>query len=42
MKGVEYPILGIANTGEEILMQPGGEYHFKGATEVLEIPQNKI
>ena len=39
MKGVEYPILGIANTGEEILMQPGGEYHFKGATEVLELPQ---
>ena len=40
MKGIDYPVLGIANTGEEILMQPNKEYHFKGATEVLEIPVN--
>ena len=39
MKGIKYPVLGIANTGEEIMMQPEKEYHFKGATEVLEIPQ---
>lgn len=39
MKGIDYPVFGIANTGEEVLMQPNKEYHFKGATEVLEIPQ---
>jgi hypothetical protein len=41
MKGINYPVLGIADTGEEVLMQPEKEYHFKGATEVLEIPQFK-
>ena len=41
MKGIKYPVLGIANTGEEIMMQPEKEYHFKGATEVLELPQLK-
>jgi len=39
MKGIKYPVLGIANTGEEIMMQPEKEYQFKGATEVLELPQ---
>lgn len=39
MKGIDYPVLGIADTGEEILMKPNQEYEFKGATQVLEIPQ---
>jgi len=39
MKGIDYPVKGLADTGEEILMQPNKEYHFKGAKTVLEIPQ---
>lgn len=39
MKNISYPVLGIADTGEQILMQPNKEYKFKGAKTVLEIPQ---
>lgn len=39
MEGINYPVFGIADTGEQILMQPGKKYNFKGAKEVLEIPQ---
>ena len=39
IKGIDYPVKGLADTGEEILMQPNKEYHFKGAKTVLEIPQ---
>lgn len=37
MKGVEVPIIGISNTGDVQIMQPGGEYQF-GGQSVLEIP----
>lgn len=42
MKNISYPVKGISQeTGEEILMQPGGEYQFKNTKNVLEIPQIK-
>jgi hypothetical protein len=37
MKGVNYPVLGISNTGDKQLMQPGGEYSFDGES-VTEFP----
>lgn len=37
MKGVNYPVLGISDTGDKQLMKPGGEYHFDGKS-VTEIP----
>ncbi len=37
MKGVPYPVLGISNSGDQQLMQPGGEYKFKGS-KVTEYP----
>ena len=39
MKGVNYPVLGIANTGQKQMMQPGREYSFPGADYVDEYPQ---
>lgn len=40
MKDISYPVKGISQeTGEEILMQPGGEYQFKNTKNVLELPQ---
>lgn len=40
MKNISYPVKGISQeTGEEILMQPGGEYQFKNTQNVLELPQ---
>lgn len=39
MKGVNYPVLGIANTGQKQMMQPGQEYNFPGADYVDEYPQ---
>ena len=38
MKGVEYPVIGISNTGDEKLMMPGADYRFDGDT-VTEYPQ---
>ena len=37
MKGVDYPVLGISNTGDVKLMQPGENYKFKGE-KVTEFP----
>lgn len=48
MKNTPYPIFGQAvdsdgnPIGEKILMKPGGEYFFEGATYVKETPQNKM
>lgn len=39
MKGVDYPVLGISNTGQQQMMQPGEEYTFPGADYVDEYPQ---
>ena len=38
MKGVDYPVLGISDTGDTKLMQPGKNYKFKG-NKVTEYPQ---
>jgi hypothetical protein len=38
MKGVNYPVLGIDNLGNQQMMMPGGEYTFPG-DYVTEIPQ---
>lgn len=37
MKGVNYPVLGISNTGDEKLMMPGEDYKFDGES-VTEYP----
>ena len=39
MKGVPYPVLGIADTGEQKMMMPNQEYYFEGANSVTEYPQ---
>jgi hypothetical protein len=39
MKGVNYPVLGVSNTGQKQMMQPGREYNFPGANYVDEYPQ---
>jgi hypothetical protein len=39
MKGVNYPVLGVSNTGQKQMMQPGREYDFPGADYVDEYPQ---
>jgi hypothetical protein len=39
MKGVNYPVLGVSNTGQKQMMQPGKEYNFPGADYVDEYPQ---
>lgn len=41
MKGLQDPVLGIANTGQVQLMQPGEEYTFGGAKYVDEFPLGK-
>lgn len=38
MKGVDYPVLGVSDTGDTKLMQPGKDYKFKG-TKVTEYPK---
>jgi len=38
MKGVNYPVLGVSDSGDTQMMKPGGEYNFKGKT-VTEYPQ---
>ena len=40
MKGVDYPVLGISDTGDRKMMYPDQEYTFKGKT-VTEYPQKK-
>ena len=40
MKGVDYPVLGVSNTGDKKMMYPDQEYTFKGKT-VTEYPQKK-
>ena len=37
MKGVNYPVLGISDTGDKKMMQPGKDYKFKG-NSVTEYP----
>jgi len=37
MQGVNYPVLGISDTGHQQLMQPGGEYAYNGSS-VTEYP----
>ena len=39
MKKVPYSVLGVADTGETIMMEPEKEYYFKGAKTVTEYPQ---
>lgn len=41
MKGVGYPVLGIADNGQKQMMQPGQDYKFPGAKYVDEYPQMK-
>ena len=40
MKGVNYPVLGISDTGDTKMMQPGKDYKFKG-NSVTEFPMAK-
>ena len=41
MAGVNYPVLGVSDTGQEIMMYPGMDYTFPGANYVDEYPQMK-
>jgi hypothetical protein len=41
MKGVGYPVLGVANNGQRKIMLPGADYTFPGAEYVDEYPQMK-
>jgi len=41
MKGVGYPVLGVANNGQRKIMLPGADYTFPGADYVDEYPQMK-
>jgi hypothetical protein len=38
MQGVDYPVLGVSDTGDKKLMQPGKDYKFKGS-KVTEYPK---
>jgi len=38
MEGVDYPVLGVSDTGDTKFMQPGQDYKFKG-NKVIEYPQ---
>jgi len=40
MRGVNYPVLGISDTGDKKLMHPGKDYKFKGK-RVTEVPMSK-
>jgi len=42
MDGVSQPLMAVANNGQSIMMQPGNEYYFPGATQVTEYPINKM
>jgi len=41
MKGVDYPVWAVPDVGEPVLMQPGQEYTFPGASYVDEYPMLK-
>jgi GH24 family phage-related lysozyme (muramidase) len=41
MQGVNYPVLGVPDYGQPMLMQPGQDYDFPGANYVDEYPQMK-
>lgn len=41
MAGVNYPVLGVSDTGQEMMMYPGINYTFPGANYVDEYPQMK-
>ena len=41
MKGIDYPVLGVADNGQKQMMQPGQNYLFPGAKYVDEYPQMK-
>jgi hypothetical protein len=41
MKGIGYPVLGVADNGQRQMMQPGQNYVFPGAKYVDEFPQMK-
>ena len=41
MQGVNYPVLGVSDTGDTKMMQPGGNYKFHG-NHVTEYPQQSI
>lgn len=41
MQGVNYPVLGISDTGHTQMMEPGKDYKFNG-TKVTEYPQQSI
>jgi len=38
MQGVNYPVLGVADTGERKMMMPNLNYYFNGASKVTEYP----
>ena len=38
MKGVPYPVFAETNKGQQVIMQPGQDYHFTGAKSVTEYP----
>ena len=38
MQGVPYPVLGVASNGQQVMMQPGQDYNFGGASYVDEYP----
>lgn len=40
MKNVPFPVMGMDNMGNMMMMMPGGEYHFPGS-EVTEVPMKK-
>lgn len=39
MQGVDYPVWAVPSTGQPVMMQPGGNYNFPGASYVDEFPQ---
>lgn len=39
MKGVNYPVLGVSDKGEQQMMYPNKNYQFQGAESVTEYPQ---
>ena len=41
MEGVDYPVLGVPDNGQPVMMQPGAYYDFPGANYVDEYPQMK-
>jgi hypothetical protein len=42
MEGVSEPLMAVANNGQSVVMQPGNDYYFPGATSVTEYPLNRM